>query len=546
MQRLGAALLRLISWKTVLVLATTVVIAGYGSLPAITWLSEGLRSLALLVDSDLTEPNTVTPFLSLALGGTDAAFASWYQYWDERAVLAVFVLYAVFLQPRLQPVVAALLCLFFLIGIVTLQLSLQVVALTWLPVEYLLTGLLASYVTMALWTAQRQRWDALVTQSSRAHSALAREFLKQERLEETLDVLSYCLTTDPVLATYYELALKQEGKRQYGAAINTFRMINERRRNYRDVSARLAQLEEIHQPQRAAGGNLAATIAMASPLVSLPKLGRYEVEREIGRGAMGVVYLGHDPKIGRQVAIKTLTYAEFDDAVIDDLKARFYREAEAAGRLSHPNIVTVYDVGEEADLSYIAMDYAEGEPLNRYCQPDHLLPVATVYQIAAEVADALQYAHQQRVVHRDIKPGNLIYNRETEQLKVTDFGIARIIDNSNTQTGEILGSPIYLSPELLQGQKATGATDIYSLGVSFYQLLTGHVPFNGDNVANVAYQIVHSKFKSARSLRSDLPHSAVRIINRAMHRDPDRRFSDAGEMAAEIRKCMQRDFKMSA
>ncbi|MEE4191332.1 MAG: serine/threonine-protein kinase [Halieaceae bacterium] len=543
---MGAALWRLISWKTALVLAAALVCAGYGSLPAIAWLSEGLRSLALLVDADLAEPTTVTPFLSFALSDTQATFDSWYHYWDERMALGLVVLYAVFVQPRLPSVVAGLLALFLLLGIVTLHVSLQVVALRWLPAEYLLAALVVSYITMALWTEQRRRWGALERQSTRAHSALAREFLKQQRLEETLDVLSFCQTTEPVLDTYYELALKQEAKRQYAAAIRTFRLVSQRRRNYRDVPARLAQLESIHEPQHASGGSLAQTLAMSSPLVSLPKLGRYQLEREIGRGAMGVVYLGRDPKIGRRVAIKTLTYAEFDEAVIDDLKARFYREAEAAGRLSHPNIVTVYDVGEEDDLSYIAMDYAEGEPLNRYCQPSQLLPVATVYQIVAEVADALHYAHQQRVVHRDIKPGNLIYNATTEQLKVTDFGIARMTDNSNTQTGEILGSPIYLSPEVLQGEKATGAADIYSLGVSFYQLLTGHVPFSGDNVANVAYQIVHSKYKSARSLRSDLPHSAVRIINRAMARDPDKRFADAGEMAAEIRKRAQRDFKLSA
>ncbi len=543
---MGAVLWRLISWKTALVLVTVVVSVGYRGLPDIGWLTDSLRSLALLVQADLATASPISPYLSSLLNGEPPELNGWYQYWDERVALSLVVLYAVLLQPKLQPVVAALLALFTLAGLVALHVSLQVVALAWLPVEYLLVGLMSSYITMALWSAQRRRWDALERQSTRAHSALAREFLKQDRLEESLDVLTYCQTTEPVLETYYALALKQESKRQYAGAIKTFRLLSQRRRNYRDVPARLGHLEEIHEPQRISGGNLAQTIAMGSPLVSLPSLGRYELEREIGRGAMGVVYLGRDPKIGRRVAIKTLTYAEFDEAVVDDLKARFYREAEAAGRLNHPNIVTVYDVGEEDDLSYIAMDYAEGEPLNRYTQPSQLLPVATVYQIVAEVADALHYAHQQRVVHRDIKPGNLIYNPDTEQLKVTDFGIARMTDNSNTQTGEILGSPIYLSPELLQGEKATGATDIYSLGVSFYQLLTGHVPFNGDNVANVAYQIVHSKYKSARSLRADLPHSAVRIINRAMHRDPDKRYKDAGEMAAEIRKRLQRDFKLSA
>ncbi|MEP5763893.1 MAG: serine/threonine-protein kinase [Halieaceae bacterium] len=542
MGKIHAALLRLISWKTLLLVSTAVVISQYGALPSLPWLTDGLRSLALLVNPQLADPVSVPAFIGSQATATD----SWYQYWDERVALAVIVLYSILLQPRLQPVVAILLMVFTLLSLVSLQVSLQVVALRWLPIDYLLGGLIISFIIMAVWRSQRQLWIELAEQSHRAHSELSRQYLSQDRLEESLTALSNCLTTGATLNTYYELGLKQESKRQYDAAINSFQLLLRRRRNYKDVKARLQQLQELQQPQQLSNTGLGKTVVMSAPLLSRPELGRYQIERELGRGAMGIVYLGHDPKIGRRVAIKTLTYSQFDDAVISDLKTRFNREAEAAGRLNHPNIVTVYDVGEESDLSYIAMDYAEGEPLNRYCQPNNLLPIPAVYQIIAEAADALHYAHQQHIVHRDIKPSNLIYNTETQQLKVTDFGIARIVDNSNTQTGEILGSPNYLSPELLKGQKATGATDIYSLGVSFYQLLTGQVPFTGDNVANVAYQIVHSKYKSVRSHRSELPSSAVRIINRAMHKDPEKRFSDAAEMAAEIRKRMQRDFKLSA
>jgi len=541
-ERIHAALLQLVSWKTLLLLSTAVIIGAYGALPPLPWLSDALHSLAQLINPELANPLPVPAFI----GSSATAINSWYQYWDERAVLTVVVLYAILLQPRLQPIVATLLAAFALAVLITMQVSVQVVAERWLPVEYLLSGLIISYGVMSIWRLQQKRWDTLVNQSHRAHTELSREYFSQNRLDETLNVLHYCLTTNATLETYYEVGLKQESKRQYKAAINTFQLLLQRSRNYKDARTHLKHLQEVYKPIQFPELGLSQTVAMNAPIVSETVLGRYEIERELGRGAMGVVYLGHDPKIGRRVAIKTLTYAQYDDAVIEDLKARFNREAEAAGRLSHPNIVTVYDVGEEEDLSYIAMDYAEGESLNRYCQPDNLLPVATVYQIIAEVADALHYAHQQNIVHRDIKPGNLIFNADTQQLKVTDFGIARIVDSSNTQTGEILGSPIYLSPELLKGEKATGATDIYSLGVSFYQLLTGHVPFNGDNVANVAYQIVNSKYKSIRSHRAELPMSAVKIINKAMHKEPEKRFADAGEMAAEIRKKMQRDFKLSA
>lgn len=542
MEHIHAALLRVISWKTLLLISTVVVISEYSALPSLPLLTDSLRSLALLVDSQLPDSTLIPAYFT----APELVNNSWYQYWDERAALAIIILYSILFQPRLQPVVATLLMMFILAGLIIMHVSVQVVALRWLPVEYLLGGLLISSIIMALWRSQQQRWIELSNKSHRAHSELSRQYLSQDRLHDTFEALSNCLTTGATLNTYYELGLKQESKRQYEAAINSFQSLLRRQRNYKDVKTRLKQLQELQQPQQLTDTGLSKTVVISAPLISRPELGRYQIERELGRGAMGIVYLGHDPKIGRRVAIKTLTYSQYDDVVISDLKARFYREAEAAGRLNHPNIVTVYDVGEEADLSYIAMDYAEGESLNRYCQPGNLLPIATVYQIIAEVADALHYAHQQRIVHRDIKPSNLIFDIDTQQLKVTDFGIARIVDGSNTQTGEILGSPIYLSPELLKGQKATGATDIYSLGVSFYQLLTGQVPFNGDNIANVAYQIVHSKYKSVRSHRAELPGSAVRIINRAMHRDPEKRFADAAEMAAEIRKRMQRDLKLSA
>jgi serine/threonine-protein kinase len=271
-------------------------------------------------------------------------------------------------------------------------------------------------------------------------------------------------------------------------------------------------------------------------------LGRYQVERELGRGAMGVVYLGTDPKIARQVAIKTLNYHAFEAAQIASLKARFFREAEAAGRLNHPAIVTVYDVGEERDLAYIAMDYVDGQPASAYVHKDNLLAVADVYRLVADVAEALHYAHEHGVVHRDIKPGNIMYRAQNKQTKVADFGIARIVDDSRTRTGDILGSPIYMSPEQLKGAKVSGASDLYSLGVSFYQLLTGELPFKSDSLANLAYQIVNKKHKSVRDHRKELPASAARIINKAMQKDPAKRFADGAAMAEAIRKSLARDF----
>lgn len=277
--------------------------------------------------------------------------------------------------------------------------------------------------------------------------------------------------------------------------------------------------------------------------VSLPKsLGRYQIEKELGRGAVGIVYLGFDPAIARKVAIKTLDSRLFSTEQVDDLKQRFFREAEAVGRLNHPNIVSIYDLGEEGDLAYIAMDYVDGVALSEHVVPETLLPVEDVYRIAHDVASALAYAHEKQIVHRDIKPSNIMYGKSEHVVKVADFGIARLLDNSRTATGEILGSPLYMAPEQLQGRKVGVTADIFSLGVMLYQLLTAHLPFDADNLAALTYEIIHSKHKSVRSHRKGLPASAARIVNQCLQKAPENRYQSAQELVLVLRKAIKRDF----
>jgi len=279
----------------------------------------------------------------------------------------------------------------------------------------------------------------------------------------------------------------------------------------------------------------------------LPKtLGRYQIQRELGRGAVGVVYLGFDPAISRKVAIKTLNYRQFSADQVESLKARFFREAEAAGRLSHPNIVAIYDVGEQGELAYIAMDYVDGASLGNYANEENLLPVADVYRIIHDVALALDYAHNHQVIHRDIKPGNILYCASPYQVKVADFGIARLLDSSRTTTGEILGSPLYMAPEQLKGSKVDVTADIFSLGVTFYQLLAGKLPFNADNLASLTYEIIHSKPKAIRHYRKDLPTSAARIVNQCLQKHPGDRYESALELASVLKKAIRRDFPLEA
>jgi serine/threonine-protein kinase len=270
-----------------------------------------------------------------------------------------------------------------------------------------------------------------------------------------------------------------------------------------------------------------------------PMLGRYQIEKELGKGAMGVVYLGRDPKINRVVAIKTMALSqEFDADELKDVKERFFREAETAGRLNHPNIVQMYDAGEEHDLAYIAMEFLKGKDLVPYTKPDNLLPLPKAINIVMHVAEALSYAHGNQVVHRDIKPANFMYEPESDQVKVTDFGIARITDSSKTKTGMVLGTPSYMSPEQLAGKKIDGRSDLFSLGVTLYQMACGKLPFEGESMAQLMFKITNDSAPDIRTIRPDVPDCLVAIINRALVKDPEQRYQTGGEMAKDLHACL--------
>ncbi|MFW5969128.1 MAG: serine/threonine-protein kinase, partial [Halofilum sp. (in: g-proteobacteria)] len=289
------------------------------------------------------------------------------------------------------------------------------------------------------------------------------------------------------------------------------------------------------------GGGREGTMVLGGDDVENPKLGRYDVEKEIGKGAMGTVYQGRDPKINRVVAIKTLALSrEFEADELEDVKQRFFREAETAGRLNHPNIVTIYDAGEEHDLAYISMEYLTGRNLTPWTKPGNLLPLSRVLEMAADSAEALAYAHDHNVVHRDVKPGNIMYDPDSGVLKITDFGIARITDSSRTKTGMVLGTPSYMSPEQLAGKKVDGRSDLFSLGVMLYQMTTGKLPFTADSMATLMYRIANEPHTPVHDIDDSLPACVGEIIDRAMQKDPDMRYADGRAMAAELRACAAR------
>jgi serine/threonine-protein kinase len=279
---------------------------------------------------------------------------------------------------------------------------------------------------------------------------------------------------------------------------------------------------------------LVSTVSTAKPLPAT--LGRYRIESQIGRGSMGAVYLGRDPQIGRQVAIKTLALSrEFEGEKLVEARERFFREAETAGRLQHPGIVTIFDAGEAQDLAYIAMEYIKGEDLQRYTSPGRLLPVTQLLEIVARVAEALAYAHSQGVVHRDVKPANVMVDLESGLVKVTDFGVARLDDSSRTRTGLVLGTPSFMSPEQMAGRRTDGRSDLYSLGVMLFQLLTASLPHQGETMAKLMHQIANETAPDIRTLRPELPQELADVVALALEKRPEVRYADGGQMAQDLR-----------
>jgi serine/threonine-protein kinase len=266
------------------------------------------------------------------------------------------------------------------------------------------------------------------------------------------------------------------------------------------------------------------------------KLGRYQLVHEIGRGAMGVVYRGRDPMINRDVALKAIPLSEeFEGEDLDEARIKFFREAEMAGRLSHPYIVTIYDAGEDRGTAYIAMELLRGNHLVEYTIPGRLLPCAIVIEIMARLADALHYAHQNQVVHRDIKPANIMFDAPSGELKITDFGIARLTDSGRTRTGVVLGTPSFMSPEQLQGRDVTGRSDLFSLAVSMFQLLTGQLPFRADSMPGLMLRIAQEPHARICALNPALPAGLDAFFDRALAKEPADRYDSGAAFAQALR-----------
>ncbi len=273
--------------------------------------------------------------------------------------------------------------------------------------------------------------------------------------------------------------------------------------------------------------------------MEISKLGRYEIVAELGKGTMGVIYKATDPLLNRVVAIKTINMS-LDHNEMAEYEARFYQEAKAAGGLNHPNIVTIYDIGKSGNVAYMAMELLEGEELRALMTPGKPQPVARAVDVAAQVAEGLGYAHRLEVVHRDIKPANIMIVRDG-LAKIADFGIARMRSAEvQTQTGVLLGSPRYMSPEQVLGKRAEPRSDIFSLGVILYEMLTGNPPFTGNDINSMMFQTLNLIPPAPSSLNPEVPEMLDFIVAKALSKKPEERYQDARQLAADLRDCKGR------
>jgi eukaryotic-like serine/threonine-protein kinase len=265
------------------------------------------------------------------------------------------------------------------------------------------------------------------------------------------------------------------------------------------------------------------------------RFGRYEIVGELGRGAMGVVYKARDPQIDRMVALKTVVLRGQDPELEREFRSRFLNEAKAAGRLHHPGIVTIFDVGEDPENHdpYIVLEYVAGEALNRILARERKLPLEKALRLAEEIATALDYAHAQGVTHRDIKPGNILVAQDG-RAKIADFGIAKLNLAHFTLPGKVLGTPAYMAPEQLSGEGTDGRADLFSLGVILYAMVTGHSPFQGDSATTVCFKVANREPVPASALELSLPRELDAVIARAMAKDRDQRYQRGAEFAADL------------
>src|SRR2546423_1831645 len=281
----------------------------------------------------------------------------------------------------------------------------------------------------------------------------------------------------------------------------------------------------------------------AAPAPDLKTLGRYNIERTLGKGAMGVVYEGIDPRLGRRVAIKTILKSHLDEDTANDYWMRFVREAQPVARLNHANVVQVFDFGEEGDIAYLVMEFIKGKELKTFFDANERFDLKEAVRIMCELCDALDFAHNAGIIHRDIKPANVMLDAQA-RTKLTDFGVARVQDSDKTsvertQAGTMVGTPAYMSPEQITGGNIDKRTDVFSAGIILYQFRTGEKPFTGSGAWTIAKKIIQEDPPLPSSLNNAITPLFDAVVNKALSKNPDTRFQSARDLGVALKRALE-------
>ncbi|HEX9910186.1 MAG TPA: serine/threonine-protein kinase [Desulfatiglandales bacterium] len=514
-----------------------------GKIVLIGYTAEDAPKISTPVDPELPQVELTANVIDNIVNGRYLVRPSFMIY-IEAVFILLLCLFASFLMSRYgffnrMGITATLIFFLFLVGfiffmVLDIWFKIVYIALALIAVflEYSIRGIVVTQRTLGLTSKESIETNRMLGLSLQSQGLLDLAFEKFRKVP--LD--------DAVKDVVYNLGLDYERKRMYNKAVAVYEYIAKTDKQFRDLADRIPKLRSLVTPMMMASQEMRqdGKIIFSDDLGIKPTVGRYEVVSELGQGAMGIVYKARDPKINRFLAIKTIRFSdEFEPEKIREVKDRFMREAQIAGKLAHPSIVAVYDVGEDYDLTYMAMEFLDGESLQKYCRKGFLLPLRKALFVLSEVALALDYAHRQGVIHRDVKPANIMVLKDGK-VKVTDFGIAKAVSSSQTKSGIVLGTPNYMSPEQINGHEIDGRSDIFSLGVVFFELLTGVLPFHGKNLTNLFYQITQVKHTSPREINPKVPNPVEQIVNKTLSKDPEQRFQTCSDFARYLKAMINR------
>ena len=490
--------------------------------------------------------------LASMLGGQIIAIPAWVSSASTIALVLVAVLLLWLFSLNLQArVLVTTVLVLILLGIeVLFMLEMSI----WLdmspPVLLLLTG----FMVIGL-MGKHVHTEKQTAMSGEVHRSVGLASQKRGELDAAFESFRKCPQNNSIMVLLSYLAQDFENEGRFDRAVAVYQYMESFNPDFKELQDRLGKARMMEDTVMIDQSKIAPAVTTAVTSLDSDedrdedsdgqrRLGRYLVEQEIGKGAMGMVYKGSDPKINRTVAIKTLNLKrEFDEDEQENVLGRFFHEAEAAGRLHHPHIVTIYDAGQHNELAYIAMEFLTGSDLRAYTKQGTLLPALTVVKIIMKLAGALAYAHSKEIIHRDIKAANIMYDPGSGQLKITDFGIARLTDSRRTKTGMVLGTPSSMSPEQLRGKELDGRTDLYSLGVLMFQLLTARLPYKADSLTQLMYKITNEPPPDLFALRPDLEENGDcvrKILDKLLQKDADDRYQDGKRLARDLLACAKK------